>query len=100
MNKYGNTKTNGYDSKAEARRAGELKLLERAGKISDLQEQVAYEIIPKQAGERAAHYVADFSYFENGELVVEDCKGFRTPTYILKRKLMLYTFGIKVRETK
>lgn len=100
MNKYGNKKTNGYDSKAEARRAGELKLMERAGKISDLQEQVAYEIIPKQAGERAAHYVADFSYFDHDVLIVEDVKGVKTPAYILKRKLMLYTFGIKVRETK
>jgi hypothetical protein len=85
--KYGNRKTNGYDSKREAARAAELKL------------QVKYEVIPKQDGERAAHYIADFVYVQDdGTLVAEDVKGFRTPDYILKRKLMKLVHGITIRE--
>jgi hypothetical protein len=97
--KYGNRKTNGYDSKREAARAAELKLLEKVGTISHLQEQVKYEVIPKQDGERAAHYIADFVYVQDdGTLVAEDVKGFRTPDYILKRKLMKLVHGITIRE--
>ena len=98
--KYHNVKTNGYASQAEGRRAFELQMIQRAGKISGLEEQVSFEIIPKQLGERAAHYVADFSYWENGLFIVEDCKGMKTPVYILKRKLMLLVHGIRIRETK
>ena len=43
--KFGNTRSGGYDSKREHRRAQELKLLQRAGEISDLQEQVRFELI-------------------------------------------------------
>ena len=96
--KYRNIQTNGYASKAEAKRAVELKLLESAGQIQDLQEQVKFEIIPKQKGERAAHYVADFVYTRNGEQVVEDVKGVKTPAYVLKRKLMLLGWGISIME--
>jgi len=96
--KYHSIKTNGYDSKAEAKRAEELKLLQRAGKISDLQEQVHFELIPKQAGERAVIYKADFTYWENGSLVVEDVKGMKTREYVIKRKLMLHVHGIRIRE--
>jgi hypothetical protein len=98
--KFGNNKTNGYHSKKESRRAQELRLLEKIGAISHLQEQAKYELIPKQDGERPAHYVADFVYVEDdGTLVVEDCKGFRTRDYIIKRKLMLHIHGIKIKET-
>lgn len=101
--KYRNTKTvvDGitFDSKAEAMRYNELKLLERAGVISDLKLQIPFVLFPKQAGEREAKYIADFVYTENGSQVVEDCKGFKTPEYILKRKAMLYLHGIKLRET-
>jgi len=102
MSKYQNVKSNGYASKAEERRAGELKLLQRAGKITDLQEQVRYEVLPRQDGERAVHYIADFAYTDvDTELeIVEDVKGVRTDAYILKRKLMLYTLGIKIKEVK
>jgi hypothetical protein len=104
--KYGAVKAGGYASKAEARRAAELKLLERAGKIENLGEQVIYEVIPEQRDtsgkllERASHYIADFVYrdTETGLEVAEDVKGMKTREYILKRKLMLLRWGVRVRE--
>jgi hypothetical protein len=107
VSKYGNRKTTldgvTYDSAREARRGAELRLLERAGLISDLCAQVQYELIPSQRingkiVERPVKYVADFVYTENGKTVVEDVKGLRTKEYIIKRKLMLYKYGIRVRE--
>ena len=109
MSKYGSKKVtqNGYkfDSKMESRRWNELVLLERAGRIQNLQRQVKFELIPSQringkVVERACNYVADFVYMENGKQVVEDSKGFKTKDYIIKRKLMLFRFGIKIKETK
>lgn len=117
--KYGNRKvTRGvmtFDSEKEYRRYCELSLLERAGKVSDLRRQVKFVLIPsqyepdtigKRGGvkrgkliEREVSYVADFVYTEDGKTVVEDTKGFRTADYILKRKLMLYIHGIRIRET-
>ena len=88
-----------FDSYKEAQRYAILKILEKQGHIENLQRQVKYELIPKQKGERAAFYVADFVYKENGQEVVEDCKGFRTDVYKIKRKLMLKTYGIRIRET-
>lgn len=105
--KYGAKKVtvNGitFDSKKEAKRYGELVLLERAGKITDLQRQVKFELIPSQridgkVVERACTYVADFVYIEDGKKVVEDTKGFKTKDYIIKRKLMLWVHGIQVKE--
>jgi len=98
-NKYHNTKTNGFDSKAEAKRGFELELLERAGKIENLRRQVSFELIPKQDGERAVTYKADFTYWQDGKLICEDVKGVRTPVFILKRKLMLWVHGIRILET-
>ncbi len=102
MSKYKNRKTVvdgiSFDSKKEAARWRELKLLERAGAIADLRRQVRYELIRKQEGERAVTYIADFVYTENGETVVEDAKGVRTQAYVLKRKLMLERHGIRIRE--
>ena len=107
MSKYNNAKYNGYDSKKEAKRAAELKLLEKAGVISNLQEQVVYELIPsqyrivngkKKCIERAMKYSADFQYVENGNTVVEDAKGFRTDVYRIKKKLMLYFHDIQIKE--
>lgn len=97
--KYGNRRVNGYASAKEAKRAAELKLLEKAGKIRNLREQVRYEVIPPQPWERGCYYVADFVYEEKGATVVEDCKGYRTPEYKIKRKLMLLVHGIRIRET-
>lgn len=108
--KYGNRKLTidgiTFDSQKEARRWQELKLLERAGEISDLQRQVPYIIIPAQRDEngklieRECRYVADFVYTENGKTVVEDTKSTatKTPEYIIKRKLLLEKFGIRIRE--
>ena len=107
MAKYRNKKVEidgmTFDSKKEARRYQELLLLERAGAIQDLQTQVKYVLIPSQrikgrVVERECAYKADFVYIENGETVVEDTKGFRTKDYIIKRKLMLKEYGIRIRE--
>ena len=97
--KYRNVRSGGFDSKKEAARYQELLLLERAGQIRNLRRQTRWELIPKQEGERAVSWVADFVYNENGEEVWEDCKGYRTPLYILKRKLVLWVYGKKIRET-
>ena len=96
--KFHNVRTNGFDSRREANRAFELQLLERAGQITDLKFQVPFEVIPPGPGERAAHYVADFTYRKAGALVVEDVKGMKTQVYLLKRKLMLHVHGIRIRE--
>ena len=103
-NKYGARKLTApdgqvFDSVKEYHRWGCLRLLERAGKIKDLKRQVKFELIPKQEGERACYYIADFTYMENGELIVEDCKGFKTDVYKIKKKLMLMEHGIRIRET-
>lgn len=92
-----------FDSDLEATRYLELKLLERAGRISELQRQVKFNLLPSQAGknrrEKAVSYIADFVYKDNdGIKVVEDVKGVRTTEYILKRKLMLYVYGISIYE--
>ena len=89
-----------FDSRKEAQRYAELKLLLRGGEIRDLRLQVKYELIPKQDGERACNYVADFVYEDavTGQTVVEDTKGVKTRDYIIKRKLMLWRYGIKVVE--
>ena len=124
--KYGNRKITRdgetYDSVKEYRRYNELLLLERAGAIQGLERQVAFELIPAQyeevytgeyykrgdrkgepklkrvCVEQAVTYYADFVYFEGGEKVVEDTKGFKTPEYKLKKKMMLYFHGIKIKE--
>lgn len=88
-----------FDSKHEADRYRELQLMERAGEIKDLRLQVPFVLIPKQDGERAITYRADFVYLDRkGRKVVEDAKGVRTEVYKLKRKLMQYIHGIKIKE--
>ena len=97
--KYCNIKTDGYDSRAEAKRAAELKLMLRAGQISNLLEQTPFELIPKDGKDRAVIYKADFTYvLPSGELVVEDVKGVRTPVYNLKKRLMWHIHRIRIRE--
>lgn len=96
--KYRNKPIGGYASKREAKRAADLKLLEKAGHIKELREQVTYELVPKCGKERAVKYIADFVYQQDGKVVVEDVKGRRTPVYIIKRKLMLWRHGIEVKE--
>lgn len=131
-NKLHAQKTDGYDSKKEAKRADELRWMEQTGAIKNLQEQKKFVLIPAiyrtESGklvkdyeskpkreledkygklellEREAAYVADFVYEQDGETVVEDVKGYRNPSsapyrvFVLKRKLMLQEWGIRVRE--
>ena len=95
-NKYGNAKTicyNGHkhDSKKEAERCNELHLLLKAKRISDLEIQKKFVLIPprkynRMSNERGWDYIADFVYKENGILIVEDTKGYKTKDYIAKRK--------------
>lgn len=110
MSKYGNrkveTKDGTFDSLKEYARWQDLKLLERAGEIYELQRQVPFVLIPAQRDEngklieREVRYVADFTYRERcgNRLVVEDTKGMKTKEYILKRKMLLYRHGIKIQE--
>lgn len=109
-----------FDSKKEARRYLELTALEQAGKIHGLRRQVKYLLIPEQRErcteryksgpkkgqfkpgrvlERECSYYADFDYYtEDGTHVVEDVKGMRTKEYRLKRKMLLYTYQIRISE--
>lgn len=111
--KYGNIKTERdgiiFDSKLEADRWDNLKLLESAGEIRDLNRQVPFLLIPKQVDpetgkvlERQVVYYADFQYYtKDGDLVVEDTKSPATrkrPEYVIKRKLLLERFKIRLVE--
>ncbi len=117
--KYNNVKVGKNASRKEARRGAELRLLEKAGVITNLREQVEYVLIPSQyetyerygkSGkrlkdgvrllERECKYIADFVYTiaKTGENIVEDAKGVRTKDYIIKRKLMLAVHSIRVKE--
>lgn len=93
-----------FDSKKEATRYFELKLLQRAGQISDLKTQVAFDIAPDcyihGKLSRARQYIADFTYsvIKTGEHVVEDVKGKLTDVYILKRHLMKVVHNIEIKE--
>ena len=112
MNKYHNKKVvvDGliFDSKKEGERWKELKLLESSGEIEQLERQVKFDLLPKQIGsdgkviERKVQYVADFIYIRDGEVIVEDVKGYRGggayEVFKLKKKMMLYFFGIRVKE--
>lgn len=106
MSKYSAKKTvlDGieFDSRKEANRYAELKVMERAGIIRDLKLQEEFELIPRCGKERPAKYHADFSYTiaATGEKVVEDVKSraTKTPDYILRRKLMNWRHGIEIQE--
>lgn len=102
MNKYRNVKekVNGitFASKKEAHRYKELVLMEKAKAIQDLQLQITFPLIKKSKYGREIKYIADFVYYEEGRLVVEDTKGYRTPVYKLKKRLMAELYGIEIRE--
>lgn len=124
MSKYHAKKTEvdgiQFDSKREAQRYQQLKLMEKAGVICDLKRQVKYELVPAQyingkCVERAVTYTSDFEYYilkplrqrtvmaepdamAIGQHIVEDVKGMRTDVYKIKRKLMLYKYGIVITE--
>lgn len=109
-----------FDSRKEFHRYKELLILERAGKIKNLQRQVKFELVPpqydpverysektglrlrdgKKIAERGVYYIADFVYsLPDGSTVVEDVKGIKTTEYVIKRKLMRHVHGIKILET-
>ena len=122
--KYGNRKVTVdgvvFDSKREAARYKELKLLQEAGEIKGLQMQMPFELIPakyehferfsEKTGkklkdgvrcvEKSCVYLADFVYqdVKTGEWIVEDAKGHKTEAYIIKRKLMLQVHGVRIHE--
>ena len=86
-----------FASQREARRYAELKRLQRAGKISDLELQPAFPV--RVNGRHICTYRADFAYVEEGRRIVEDVKGVRTPVYRLKKKLVEAIYGIEIQET-
>ena len=91
-----------FDSRKEAARWVKLKEAEERGEITNLQRQVKFEIQPsfKHKGKtiRAINYFADFVYTDkDGIIHVEDSKGFKTPEYLLKKKLLLYR-GTEIEE--
>lgn len=114
--KYASQDGEVFDSKREARRYEELCLLQRAGRIQNLRRQVKFILIPAQREpdrvgvrggrvkgasiEREVSYIADFVYVDSaiGKQVVEDAKGMKTKDYVIKRKLMLWVHGIRIRE--
>lgn len=109
MSKYRNSRTEvdgiTFASKHEATRYIELKYMERAGLIKNLELQRIFVLLGVQKDkdgkviERAVTYRADFVYQnQKGETVVEDAKGLKTDVYKIKRKLMLSIYGIKIQE--
>lgn len=99
-NKYGAVKVelDGYkfDSKKEARRYQELKLLQKAGEIGRVEVHTPWPL--EVNGQLICKYVGDFAYAKGKELIVEDTKGIRTPVYRLKKKLMKAVYGIDIVE--
>lgn len=108
MNKYSNKKQEidgiVFDSKKEAKRYLELKQKQEKGEIDNLQLQVPFTLIPSQKTSRETlrpvKYKADFVYYDNVKQtrIIEDVKGFRTPEYQIKKKLMMYELGLEIEE--
>ena len=88
-----------FDSKKEAKRYWELKILQTAGKISKLELQPAFKMVVN--GKKICRYTADFQYFENGKKIVEDVKSKATKTrdYRIRVKLLDALYGIQIVET-
>ena len=109
MSKYGAVRTGGYASKAEHKRAQELKLMQRAGLISNLAEQVPFVLSEKcellvggvWKTSRARVYIADFVYLnEAGQQIVEDVKGYLTDMYRLKKHILKERCNIDITEVR
>jgi hypothetical protein len=100
MSKYHNRKTEVdgfvFDSRREANRYVELKLLERAGEIYHLELQPKFEMVVN--GMKICDYYADFRYQEGEKTIVEDAKGVRTDVFRIKKKLLKAIYGIDVVE--
>ena len=92
-----------FDSAKEAKRYTKLRALEEEGKIQHLRLQVPFELVPSFECDgvkyRGMSYVADFVYYRDGKQVVEDCKGFKTAEYKLKKKLMAYINHVNIEES-
>lgn len=100
--KYRNEKTvvdgRTFDSRREASRYKDLRLMEKAEEITSLRLQERFPIIVCR--EEICIYVADFYYQrKDGVWIIEDSKGVRTPIYKLKKKLVEAIYGIKILET-
>jgi len=109
QNKYRNKKvfvgSELFDSKKEYNRFIQLQMLEKLGKIKNLQRQVKFELQPSfkynEKTIRAINYIADFVYEQNGERIVEDVKSEATrkdKVYLIKKKMLLYVFNIEIKE--
>lgn len=107
--KYHNRKTEVdgivFDSKTEAQRYTELIALQNLGVIKNLQLQKSYFLVKGGKWENGrkyspVKYVADFVYELDGDLIVEDVKGFKTKEYVIKKKLMKERYGIEITEVK
>lgn len=87
-----------FASKKEANHYEMLKILERAGKITRLTLQPSFPL--EVNGQLICRYVADFQYWdvERNEWTHEDVKGWKTPAYKLKKKLMKAIHGIEIKE--
>ena len=100
-NKYSAIKTEVdgiiFDSKREAKRYQELRILQRKGMITDLHLKVKREFIVNRI--KVGSYTSDFEYEEDGSHIVEDCKGYRHRDYIWRKKMMRALFSIEIRET-
>jgi hypothetical protein len=86
-----------FASKKEARRYSELKMLEKAGIIKSLRLQPRFDLTTP-GGNKVGEYVGDFAYRQDGEAVIEDVKGFRTPLYRWKKKHFEVQYGIQIQE--
>lgn len=96
-----------FASKAEARRYQELKLLEKAGEIRELELQPKFPLFAPGRGNGGpyecvcvGHYVADFRYLEGKTLQIEDVKGMKTPLYRWKKKHFEAQYGISITEVR
>lgn len=92
-----------FDSAKEAKRYTKLRAMEEDGKIQGLLLQVPFEILPSFECDgvkyRGMKYIADFVYYRDDKLVVEDCKGFKTAEYKMKKKLMAYLNHVNIEES-
>lgn len=85
-----------FDSKKEAARYQELKVLEQAMEIHDLELQPEFFCIVN--GRKVCKYRADFRYVQDGTTIIEDVKGMRTDVYKLKKKLVEALYDIEIQE--
>jgi len=88
-----------FDSKWESERWGQLKAMEKAGVVTELERQVRYTLSINDI--KICDYVADFRYLQQGEdglskLIVEDAKGVLTPEFKLKKKMMKAIHNIDI----